>query len=159
LNQYRLLTTSLDLREPRYTGVKVKARIVPQDFVHPAEVAQRVKAELRRYLSPLPLDEKPPLLKAGEKWEGWEFGRDLFTAEVISLIQQVPSVKYVVDVEVSSRPVIPAEEDSMFDDTPEAALTPFEKVLQIPKDGLICSLDHEIETLSVQDMYQEAETA
>jgi len=159
LDQYRLLTTALDLREPRYTGVKVKARIVPHDFVHPAEVAQRVSAELRRYLSPLPLDESPPLMREGEKWEGWEFGRDLFAAEVISLIQQVPSVKYVVDVEVSSRPVIPTEEDSMFDDHPVADLTPVEKVLQIPKDGLICSLDHEIETLSVQDMYQEAETA
>ena len=158
LDQYRLLTTSLDLREPRYTGVQVKARIVPQDFVHPAEVAQRVNDELRRYLSPLPLDEKPPLLKVGEKWEGWEFGRDLFAAEVISLIQQVSSVKYVMDVEVSSRPVIPAEEDSVFDDSPGAALTPVEKVLQIPQDGLICSLEHEIETISIQDMYEEAET-
>jgi predicted phage baseplate assembly protein len=159
LDKYRLLTTSLDLREPRYTGVKVKARIVPQDFVHPTDVTQRVSAELRRYLSPLPLDKQTPLLKVGEKWEGWEFGRDLFAAEVISLIQQVPSVKYVVDVEVSSRPVIPAEEESMFDDVPDVEWTPVEKVLQVPKDGLICSLDHEIETLSVQDMYQEAETA
>jgi predicted phage baseplate assembly protein len=159
LDQYRLLTTSLNIREPLYTGVKVKARIVPQDFVHPAEVAHRVNEEIQRYLTPLPLGESHPILKAGEKWEGWQFGRDLFVAEVVSLIQQVPSVKYVVDVEVLSRPVIPVEETSMFDDVPKAALTPVEKVLQIPEDGLICSLIHEIETISVQEMYEDGGTA
>ena len=79
----------------------------------------------------------------------------LFAAEMISLIQQVPMVKYVVDVEVLSRPVIPAEENSMFDDEPSTPLTPVTKVLQVPEDGLICSLEHEIETLSIQEMYEE----
>jgi len=158
LDQYRLLTTTLNIREPRYTGVKVRARMVPQDFVHPAEVAQRVNEELRRYLSPLTLDDQQPLLQAGEKWEGWQFGRDLFAAEIISLIQQVPFVKYVMDVEVLSRPVIPIEEGSMFDDEPEKPLVPVEKVLRVPDDGLICSLEHEVETISVQEMYEDGET-
>jgi len=155
LDKYRLLTTSLNIREPLYLGIKVKARIVPKDFVHPSEVAQSVDAEIQRYLTPLPIDSSHPRLLAGEKWEGWQFGRDLFAAEMISLIQQVPMVKYVVDVEVLSRPVIPTEENSMFDDELSTPLTPVPKVLQVPEDGLICSLEHEIETLSIQEMYEE----
>lgn len=157
LDQYRLLTTSLNIRAPLYTGIKVKARIVPQDFIQPEDVAWRVDRELHRYLSPLPLDESNPRLQAGEKWEGWPFGRDLFAAEIISLIQQVPSVKYVMDVEIYTRPVIPAEENAMFDDTPSSPLTRLEKVLRVPEDGLICSLEHEIETISLQDLYTDGE--
>ena len=157
LDQYRLLTTSLNIREPRYTGVKVKAKIVPQDFVRPLEVEQRVREELQRYLTPLPLDERTPLLQAGERWEGWQFGKDLFTAEVISLIQQIPSVKYVLDVEVLSRAIVPVEENSMFEDGHSAPLTPVAKILQIPDDGLICSLEHEVEIASIQDMYENGE--
>jgi predicted phage baseplate assembly protein len=155
LDQYRLLTTSLNIREPLYLGVKVKARIVPDDFVHPSEVALRVSTELRRYLTPLPLDDNHPLLQVGEKWVGWTFGRDLFVAELVSLIQQVPMVRYVVDVEVLSRPVVPSEEDSMFADEPAVPLEPVTKILPVPDEGLICSLEHEIETLSVQEMYDE----
>ncbi len=154
LDQYRLLTTTLQVREPRYVGVQVRARIVPQDFVRPMEVEKRVREELQRYLTPLAIDSQPPLLLSGEKWEGWQFGRDLFTAEVISLIQQVPSVKYVLDVEVCSRPVIPLEEKTAADEIAPMELTPVDKVLQIPDDTLLCSLDHEIQILTVQDLYK-----
>jgi predicted phage baseplate assembly protein len=154
LDQYRLLTSSLHIREPKYVGVKVKARIVPEDFHQPAHVQQRVIEELNRYLTPLVMDDKKPILQMTEKWEGWPFGRDLFLAEVISLIQQVPQVKYVLDVSVTSRSVVPIEEKKLFDDTPAPELFPVDKVLLVPEDGLICSLDHEIEIISVQDMYK-----
>jgi predicted phage baseplate assembly protein len=154
LDQYRLLTSSLQIREPQYIGVKVKARIVPQDFHQPAEVQQRVKDELYRYLSPLPLDDSKPLLTQNEKWEGWPFGRDLFAAEIISLIQQVPSVKYVLDVEVLSRRVVPVEEQTVFEEIQPPVLSLVDKVLQVPEDGLLCSLEHEIEIIKIQDMYK-----
>ena len=154
LDKYRLLTTSLHVREPNYIGVKVKAKIVPQDFSQPALVQQQVIDELKRYLSPLPVDEHIPLLQEGEKWEGWPFGRDLFTAEVISLIQQIPQVKYVLEVEVLNRPVVPVQEKSIFEDTPLPPLTPVDKILRVGDDGLICSLDHEIEIVNIQDLYK-----
>ena len=154
LDQYRLMTTALQVREPRYVGVKVKARIVPQDFTQPGEVEQRVKKELQRYLTPLAIDAQQPLLQSTEKWEGWQFGRDLFTAEVISLIQQVPSVKYVLDVEIFSRTIVPLEEKMIFEDSAPAALTAVERVLQIADDTLICSLEHEVEAVTVQDIYK-----
>jgi predicted phage baseplate assembly protein len=154
LDEYRLLTASLHIREPLYQAVKVKARIVAEDYFQPGEVQKRVAEELQRYLSPLPLDDEKPLLAAGENWSGWPFGRDLFTAEVISLIQQVPQVKYVLDVEVLYRSIVPVEERVLFDDQPEPGLTPVTRVLLVPPDGLLCSLEHEIETVSVQDMYK-----
>jgi predicted phage baseplate assembly protein len=154
LDQYRLITTSLNIREPRYTGVQVRAKIVPQDFTRPDEVIRSVNTELKRYLTPLALDDGQPLLNTGEKWTGWEFGRDLFTAEVISLIQQVPSVKFVLDVEVLSRPVVPLEEKDIFDDVSPPAMTTVQKVLRIPADGLVCSLEHDIELVSIEDAYE-----
>jgi len=151
------LTTSLLVREPYYAGVKVQAKIVPQDFINPAEVVQRVNDELQRYLTPLPLDEQAPLMRQGETWEGWEFGKDLFTAEIVSLIQQVSSVKYVLDVKVLSRVVLPVEEGSLFDDDEPKELRLIEKVLRVPDDGLICSLEHEVEIVDMQTMYDEEE--
>ncbi len=153
LDSARLMTTVLRVATPRYIGVGVKARIIPQPYIQPAQVERDVRLELARFLSPLPLDDKQPLLLEGEKWEGWQFGRDLFKAEIISLIQQVPNVKYVVDVEVYSRPVNPVEE---LEKAPEPALPvqSVEQVLQVPDDTLVCSLDHQIEVLNVQDLYQ-----
>lgn len=153
LDQYRLITTSLNIREPRYTGVQVKARIVPQDFTRADEVVRQIKLELNRYLTPLALDDNQPLLQTDEKWLGWQFGRDLFTAEVISLIQQVPSVKFVLEVEVLSRPVVPMEEKNIFEDESPLELTVAEKVVRIPNDGLVCSLQHEIELVTIEDAY------
>jgi predicted phage baseplate assembly protein len=156
LDQYRLLTTPLTVREPRYMGVKVKARVVPQDYINPAEVIQRVNEELQRYLTPLRLDERLPLLQTSESWDGWEFGRDLFTAEIISLIQQVPSVKFVLDVEISYRSIVPVEEGSIFEDATPVPLKLVDKVLRVPPDGLICSLTHEIDTATLESVYLES---
>ena len=159
LDEYRLLTTSLLIREPRYQGVKIKARIVPQDFINPAEVVLKVTEELQRYLTPLPLDDRPPLLQTNKAWGGWEFGKDFFTAEVISLLQQIPSVKYVLDIKVLSRAIVPVEEGSIFANEEPKEFVGVEKVLRIPDDGLLCSLEHEIEIVDMQEMYKDGELA
>jgi hypothetical protein len=117
-------------------------------------VLQRVNDELKRYISPLPINDQNPLLNTDEKWEGWPFGRDLFAAEIISLIQQIPTVKYVLDVEVLSRPVIPIEEKNLFDETPSPELSKVDNVLMVADDGLLCSLEHEIEIVNIQDIYK-----
>ncbi len=154
LDKYRLMTTSLHVREPVYTGVKVNAKIVPQEFVQTEEVSRLVNEEINRYLTPIPLDSITPSLIAGQKWEGWPFGRDLFAAEIISLIQQIPQVKYVLDVEILYRRVMPVEENPAFDTVQNPELSKLDKVLIIPDDGLICSLEHEIEIVNIQDLYQ-----
>ena len=112
LDPYRLLTTTVRVREPNYIGVKVYAEVVASDYSDPEVVRTGVKHTLRNYLAPLDLTEpgedKDELM--GERWEGWPFGRSLFVSELYTLIQRVPGVKHVLDVRLSVRPVLPKHE-------------------------------------------------
>ena len=157
LDQYRLLTTHVQVCEPEYIGVQVKARIVAGDYSDPETVAARVNRHLRNFLNPLPAfpqqEAEDGLLEKG--WNGWPMGKTLFTAEIYALIQRVPGVKYVLDVELSSRGVDPRLEGSG-----SALLQPLEaleeKFLRVPEDALICSLPHEIEVVELSALQGEA---
>ena len=70
------------------------------------------------------------------------------------LIQQVPTVKYVLDVEVSSRPIVPVEESINTEEVAEVPLSPVDKVLHLPDDGLLLSLRHEIECVDITIAYK-----
>lgn len=150
LNQYRLLTTTLYIREPLYIGVKVTVEIVPMDTADPDLLRARVLDSLKNMLNPLPLkasEHQDVLL--GEEWPGWDFGRDLYIAELFSLLQQIPGVKHVLDVDFRWREVIPANEVSPDDDSPAEEEEPLplnrvERVVPVPSDGVICSLNHEV---------------
>jgi predicted phage baseplate assembly protein len=159
LDQYRLLTSHVKIREPKYTGVKVKARIVAGDFSDPDSVAARVDQHLRNFLNPLMAfpenEESDQLLDAS--WNGWPFGKNLFTAEIFSLIQRVPGVKYVLDVEIQTREVS-KEIDGNDQSVLEVPLENLEdKVLWISHDSLLCSLDHEISMADLSEVNQDRE--
>ncbi|MBR6088672.1 MAG: putative baseplate assembly protein [Anaerolineaceae bacterium] len=146
LDKYRLLTTAINIEEPKYYGIKVKSLIVPQDFANDAEVATEVTEKLNRYLSPLKdesVDDEDAL--------GWEFGRNVFTAEIISLIQKIPSVKYVLDTQVEWRAVSPTNEALDDFGSKDVDLQLVDKMLVLPPDGLVCSLRHEISVTSMED--------
>jgi hypothetical protein len=112
LDPYRLLTTTVHVREPRYIGIKVNAEVVATDFSDPEVVRGNVRHALREYISPLDLsapdETRDELL--GPRWEGWPFGRALFVSELYALIQRVPGVKHVLEVRLGTRPVAPKEE-------------------------------------------------
>ena len=150
LDEVRLIATVLNVREPEYYGVQIKAKVVPMEFVNRVDVADQVRHEINRYLTPLALDSGSPLAGVKENWEGWPFGRNMFIGEIMSLIQQNPSVKYVADLEVFSRKVVPLEENTLFDDQPKP-VTKVERVLEVPDDGLLCSLEHEIEVIDLEE--------
>jgi len=158
LDRYRLLTTSVHIRTPQYTGVQVRAEIVLQDFMSPDVIREKVVRCLQNYLSPIPLlDEGGELGDLFPKgWQGWEFGRGLFTAEISSLIQRVPGVKYVVEVQVFWRPVDPERERLRIAeiDVEEPLFPVQDKMLVIPENGLICSLAHQIEVIDMVEMFQ-----
>ena len=151
LDQYRLLTTILRIREPNYLGVQVRAEIVVADFSEPRRVQARVIETLQNFINPLPTAEDTEqwddLMSDG--WEGWPFGRDLYIAEIFSLLQRVPGVKHVLDVQLSERVVIPSRERPPGEeDDPrrrDQRLTPVEqRVLRVPSNTVLCSLEHEI---------------
>jgi hypothetical protein len=164
LDQYRLLTTMLRVREPKYVGVKVRAEVVASDYVRPEVVVGRVVEVLRQYISPLvPNGENllPEGVVEGD-WQGWPFGRSLYVAELFSVIQQVPGVKHVLDVQIRQRPVLPSKEapplgqledfatgaaGSTGQDATLSLVTG--KVLQLPADTLLCSLEHEVELVEL----------
>jgi len=148
LDQYRLLTTVLRVVEPSYLGVKVRVEIVPSEFSQPDVVRERVAERLQAFISPLSIDADADAFAdvAGESWTGWPFGRDLYAAEVLSLVQRVPGVKHVLDVEISSRPVVPAAEGRAAGDSESAAgeLRVEGRSVRVAEDTLLCSLEHEV---------------
>jgi predicted phage baseplate assembly protein len=158
LDRYRLLTTNLHVREPSYLGVRVHVEIVPAELSRPDLVRDRVAAKLREFIAPLALapDGQDTDGAMGPEWEGWPFGRDLYVAEVYSLIQQVQGVKHVLDVQLYQRTVIPAHEAAAREAEMEAEeqagpawVTVEGKVMRVPEDALLCSFDHEIQLVEL----------
>jgi predicted phage baseplate assembly protein len=173
LDRYRLLTTTLRVREACYLGVKAAVQIVASDYTPREVVRARVLDALRDLISPLAIGHAAERADArdgagheallGADWEGWPFGRDLYVSEIFSLIQQVPGVKHVLDVRLSYRPVTPSRERAPAVGTGpgEAAggeegepagtmLTPVtQRMLQVPPDTLLCSLDHDVQVVEL----------
>ncbi|MFL7794238.1 MAG: putative baseplate assembly protein [Anaerolineae bacterium] len=167
LDQYRLLGTTLQVREPRYFGVKVVAEVVPAEYSHPETVRLRVIERLKSFLTPLALDDVEIISEMlGFEWEGWPFGRDLYVSEIFSLIQQIDGIKHVLDVQISYREVDPGElvkervreeqqsaeapmgekaEPESAEATLESELSQLQdRVLRVAEDTLICSLLHDV---------------
>ena len=94
----------------------------------------------------------------GLDWDGWPFGRDLYVAEIFSLIQGVPGVQHVLDVQLFQRSLTPRLEMSSNGDERhrefEQGLTPVkQKVVRVPADSLLCSLDHEVKISELGEEY------
>lgn len=161
LDGYRLLSTTIRVREPSYIGVKVKAEIMPSEFSRPEEVSGRVAEVLKLFLSPLPppADSELPDGILEPDWHGWPMGRNLYAAQIYSLIQQIPGVQHVIDVQIFQRKVNPSTEglplgqleafasnlvESSANGVQDLELVP-SKTLSLGADTILCSFDHEIE--------------
>jgi hypothetical protein len=160
LDRYRLLTTNLIVREPYYRGVRVSAQIAIPPYSVPDVVKARVLERLQCFICPLSMgimdEELAQIIQAS--WDGWPFGRNLYLAEIYSLIQQTPGVKHVLDVRLYERPVIPNQEIESTSSAlpqdgktrPEQTLKLVEgKLIKIPPDTLLCSLNHEVEIVEL----------
>lgn len=169
LNDYRVIATLLEIKEPDYVGIKVAAKIVSTGAEEDIVVANRAEQALQNFISPLLMVEDDVYLSRflGSNWDGWSFGQDLHIAEIFSMLQQVPGIKHVLDVQVSQRPVFPLNEpwQSCQDDVLEEeefeheldqtlpyqadnTLIPVpltQRVIAVPDNALICSLEHEVE--------------
>ena len=155
LDHYRLLTTTMHIREPDYVGIQVSADIVISEFSQPDAVRLAVAERLRDLLSPLALegDRAANGDVLGPDWEGWPFGRDLYVSEIYSLIQQVPGVKHVLDVKLAYRPVVPSGELSPLSErleeeaTQDRLMPVADRRLEVPSDALLCSLEHVVQVV------------
>lgn len=154
LDQYRMLTTNLIVREPSYIGIRTQMDVILEAGANSERVRRQILQQLRAFLSPLDLSPWVPelaeSLDAG--WRGWPFGRQLSISEIYALVQNVPGVRYVSECRLFQRPVLPIQElpPHVEDVDPEViarlenTLRPVDKILILAEDQVLCSLEHVI---------------
>lgn len=105
LEPRRLVTTELVLRGPDYAGIWISVGIEVAGGRAVSEVAEAVKAALKRYLSPLPPPEiavpQLPMLYAPEAdpaLRGWPLARPVHARALLAEAARTPGVVEVADV-------------------------------------------------------------
>ena len=89
LDDRRLLATQLAVDGPAFVGVSVETSVVAQRHVSAEQVRAAVLRRIGEFLDPL---------HGGPDGDGWPFGRDLYLAEMQSVVQSVEGVEYAQDV-------------------------------------------------------------
>jgi predicted phage baseplate assembly protein len=82
----RTLCTRLLVTGPDYVDVDVAATLHAATGADPARLATDARRALQRHLDPL---------RGGPDGGGWPFGRDLFAAELLAVLEAVPGVDHV----------------------------------------------------------------
>lgn len=93
LEPRRLLTTFVHVLGPQSVPVDIEATLVTLPDSEPGELLPRVATALRAFLDPL---------HGGEQQTGWPFGRNVFVSEIYQLLDQLPGVDHVTEVELAS---------------------------------------------------------
>jgi predicted phage baseplate assembly protein len=127
LRERCLIGTQLEVRAPQYIWISVRAQLRMADGSHPAQrvsVQQRAEAELYRFLNPH---------VGGPRGDGWPFGRELNVSELVSLLQRIPGVEFVDDLQV-----FVTEPGGV--ESPQ----PIPPRLVLPRAGVVCSDVHRI---------------
>jgi predicted phage baseplate assembly protein len=123
-----VLGVALEVRMAELSWVSVHASLRFADSIErPAieEAIRRAEKDLYRYCNPY---------VGGPQGKGWPFGRSLHLSEIYGLLQKIPNVEFVENVNVyvsRSGPNAPAE--------------PAPPRLLIPRHGVICSGTHQID--------------
>jgi predicted phage baseplate assembly protein len=91
LNRRRVVGTRVEVAGPDYVTVTVRATVAPAAGVPPADLPPAVRAALDRFFDPL---------TGGPDATGWPFGRDVYRAEVLTVIDEVPGVAQVLALEL-----------------------------------------------------------
>lgn len=89
LDDRRLLSTQLDISAPAYQWVETEVRLRVSATYDRDKVIRAVEAKLFEFLNPL---------IGGLDGKGWQFGRDLFSADVTSVLLGVEGVQFVRSV-------------------------------------------------------------
>jgi hypothetical protein len=110
LDPRRLVTTELFLRGPDYVPIWISVGIDVVPGLSIAEVQQRAAAELRRVLSPLPLELQPPPAAVAppapsypHAGTGWPLSTNVAKRELLAFVARVPGVRVVNDILLAQR--------------------------------------------------------
>jgi len=121
LDERRLLTSALVIEAPRYMWVSAQVHVQVKPRLDVVLVREEIERRLFRFLNPL---------YGGPEGTGWPFGRDLFVADVYSLVAGVEGVDYVADAKIFP---VDIETGQVGDDTNR---------IEVPDEGLVCSYRH-----------------
>ncbi|MFO7683683.1 MAG: putative baseplate assembly protein [Chloroflexota bacterium] len=91
LNQRRLLTIRLDIREPVYYWVSARVSVRALPGANHADAETMVLNRLYQFLNPI---------VGGRDGKGWPFGRDLVISDLHQCLQGVPGVQFIRNVEM-----------------------------------------------------------
>ena len=91
LDERRLLTTRLHVRVPAYRWLSVKVQLGGAPGVSESQVETEVMEQLYEFLNPL---------TGGLNGDGWEFGRDLFVADVYQALKGMQNIQFIRSVEL-----------------------------------------------------------
>ena len=122
LDQYRLITTELDVIAPEYIQITVHAVIIVEP--HFKKDSPRIVDALKRLLQPLD----------HETGHGWVFGRPVYKGDIYGLINQVKGIAYIQDLWLEADGV-GIQKDKNGD-------------ISLPPHGLVYSGEHVIECIS-----------
>jgi predicted phage baseplate assembly protein len=87
LDRRRTLTTMLHVIGPQYVKVTASGTVAVRSGASVARVKERISVALETFLNPL---------TGGPDSFGWPFGRSVFRAEILQLIDGVPGVDHVL---------------------------------------------------------------
>ena len=121
LDERRLLTSALSIGAPRYVWVSAQVHVQVKPRLDIVLVQEEIERQLYHFLNPL---------FGGPEGAGWPFGRDLFVADVYSLVAGVEGVDYVADAKIFP---VDATTGRVGDDANR---------IEVPDEGLICSYRH-----------------
>ena len=123
LDSRRLLTTTLEIAEPRYQWVTLDTQIRARSRAVVNQVRREAEQKLYSFINPV---------SGGPDGTGWPLGGELFLSELYSNLQSIPGVQYVQSLNIYPiDPVTRARGTEMTQVTP-------------PPDGLLCSHLHTV---------------
>lgn len=122
LQNYRLLSVRLDIREPEYAWVGVEISVRASANADPERVRSDVEQTLYRFLNPV---------IGGPSGMGWPFGRDLYPSDVYSCLQPVRGIEFIESLQLYR--VRSSGDRSLIDPK-----------LDLPVHGLAASAEHRV---------------
>ena len=122
LDDYRLLTVRLDIREPEYITVAVQATVAARPNSDPERVRADVERRLYGFLNPI----------TGGPGQGWPFGRGLYPSDLYACLQGVEGIEFIESLRV-------------FQVHPSGDRTEVTGRLDVPVHGLIVSGQHRVD--------------
>jgi hypothetical protein len=94
LDQRRLITTRLHVVEPSFVTITLAATLYLQDSAKPPDVRREAERQIHAFFAPLDSEEF---------WQGqgYPFGADIYLSELYQLLDDLPGVDHVEDIELT----------------------------------------------------------